>query len=69
VWLARIEGRGVDVHDEPGAGQRLRAHRPVREPDVLADRDADLDAADEEERGFVARLEVAVLIEYAVVRQ
>ena len=46
--------------------------RAVRAPDVLADADADLDAADDvqlERVGLVARREVAGLVEHGVVRQ
>ena len=70
--LARVERRGVDVDADLGAGGSLFGDGPERAPDVLADRDADLDAADDEQLqriGLVARREVAGLVEHRRVRQ
>ena len=66
--LAHRVGRGVDVHDEVRAAQqRLHVSRPLRIPDVLADANAEGDAIQREDRVALAGLEVAVLIEDAVV--
>ena len=46
-----------------------QAHRDARLPDVLADRQPDRDAVDLDDRGAGAALEVADLVEDAVVRQ
>ena len=67
--LAGVVGRAVDVDDELGAGQRLDGGRPRRIPDVLADVDGERRVARHEDRRLGARLEVAVLVEDAVVRQ
>ncbi len=64
--------RGVDVDRQLGATVGLHRQRPVRAPDVLADADPDLDAADDvqlERVGLVARREVAGLVEHGVVRE
>ena len=65
--LAGVEGRGVDVDDDRGAGERGVAGGAVGVPDVLADGGGDRDAADDEARRPRARLEVALLVEDAVV--
>ena len=52
-----------------GAGERLHRGRRARVPDVLADRQPDAHAADLDQRRRVAGLEVAALVEHAVVRQ
>ncbi len=70
--LAAVVGRGVDVDGELGAAVGLHGERSVRAPDVLADADADLHAADDvqlERVGLVARREVAGLVEHRVVGQ
>jgi hypothetical protein len=67
--LAGVVGRGVDVDDEPRAGQRLVGQRRAGDPDVLADRQPDLDAVDLDDRAARAALEVAQLVEDAVVGQ
>ncbi len=70
--LADREGRGVDVDVQFGPGGRLLGERPERAPDVLADRDPDLHAADHvqlERIRLVTRGEVAGLVEDRVVRQ
>ncbi len=67
---ARVEGRGVDVHDELGATRSLRQDRTVRAPRVLADRDGHAHAGDHEQRAVARpRLEVALLVEHGVVRE
>ena len=67
---ARVVRGRVDVHDELGPGRGLRDDRAGRAPRVLADRDRDAHAADDEE-GAVdgGRREVALLVEDRVVRQ
>ena len=55
-------------HEQAGLGGLRGSRRPVL-PDVLADRDRDVDAADLHDLGLVARHEVAELVEDAVVRQ
>ena len=70
--LAAVVRRAVDVDGQLGAAVGLHRERTVGAPDVLADRDADLDAADDvqlERVGLVARREVAGLVEHRVVRQ
>src|SRR5439155_128589 len=67
--LARVVRRAVDGHDQLGAGQRLRGRRPRRIPDVLADVDGHARLAEREDRRLAPRLEIAVLVEDAVVRQ
>ena len=67
--LAGVVRRGRDVHDQPRAGQRLVAERCARDPDVLADGDPDRHAVDVDQRAALAALEVAVLVEDAVVGQ
>jgi hypothetical protein len=57
--------RGVD--DEAGARGDLLALGGPRHPDVLADRQADRDAVDLDQRRAVSRLEVAALVEDPVV--
>ena len=67
VALARLVGGGRDVDDQPGAGQRLVGDGGPGLPDVLADRHADRDAVDLDDRPAGAALEVAHLVEDAVV--
>ena len=67
--LADVERRGRDVRDELRAGEREVGRRRPRLPDVLADRRPDDDVAEAQEEQVVARREVAVLVEDAVVRQ
>ena len=57
------------VDDQPGARRRLVALRKSRMPDVLADRQADRHAVDFDQRRLAAGLEVAALVEDAVVGQ
>ena len=62
--------RRVDVDDELGATRGLCEHRSARAPRVLADRDGDAHAADDEQRAVDRRgLEVALLVEHGIVRQ
>src|SRR5260370_7591265 len=69
VRRARVVGRGVDRDEELGARQRLERPRARRVPDVLADVDGEGRLARGEDGGVGAGLEVAVLVEDAVVRQ
>ena len=67
---ARVVRRRVDVDDQLGAAGGLRDDRPGRAPRVLADRDADPDAADHEQRAVDGRRrEVPLLVEHRVVRE
>ena len=63
-----VRRRG-QVHDHARAGERLVGERRAGLPDVLADRQADGDAVDRDRRAALARLEVAQLVEDAVVGQ
>ena len=70
--LAAVVRRAVDVDGQLGAAVGLHGERAVGAPDVLADADADLDAADRRRArgvGLVARREVAGLVEDGVVGQ
>ena len=70
--LAAVVRRGVDVDGELGPAVGLHGERTVGAPDVLADADADVDAADHvqlQRVGLAARREVAGLVEHGVVRQ
>ena len=61
-----MERRRIDVDAEFGTGRRLFGNRAERAPDVLADRDADLHAADHvqlERIGLATGGEVARLVE------
>jgi hypothetical protein len=69
VSLAGVVRRGVDRHHQLGAGQGLPRGGPGRIPDVLADVDGEGGLAQLEHRRLGAGLEVAVLVEHAVVRQ
>ncbi len=65
--LAGVVGRGGDVQQQRRAGDGLVAGRRARLPDVLADGQSDGLLADLEHRAAIARLEVALLVEDAVV--
>ena len=67
--LSGMVGGGGQVDDHLRAGDRLGAGRRAGLPDVLADGQPDGNVVQLDERGLGARLEVAVLVEYAVVRQ
>ena len=67
--LARVVGRGREVHDHLGAGERLGGGGRPGLPDVLADREADGHAVQLEAGRRIARLEVALLVEHPVVGQ
>ena len=67
--LADVERRRGDVRDQLRAGEREIGRRRSRLPDVLADRRADEHVAEAQQEQVVARREVAVLVEDAVVRQ
>ena len=69
VVLVQLVRRAVDVDDEPDAGPRGRGERAAGLPDVLADGQRDVDAADADDGQRVAGHEVAVLVEDAVVGQ
>jgi hypothetical protein len=60
---------GRDVDQQRGPGQRLVGGRWPRLPDVLADRQSDQGVAELDQRAAGARLEVALLVEDAVVGQ
>jgi hypothetical protein len=64
-----VIGRGREVHDHLGAGKGLGHRRGARLPDVLADGEAQGDAIQLEHARLGARLEVALLVEHAVVGQ
>ena len=64
-----MERRGVDVDDHLRPGERLVACGAAREPHVFADRHPDRHATDLEQVRLVTRVEVALLIEDAVVRE
>ena len=61
--------RGGRIDDQARAGERLHRGGWPRVPDVLADRQPDPDSGDVDQGRGVARLEVAALIEDAVVRK
>ena len=61
--------RGRQVDDHLGARERLGHGRGTGLPDVLADAEPDRHAVQLDDRGLGARLEVALLVEDAVVRQ
>ncbi len=67
--LAGVVGRGGDVEDQRGARQRLFAGRRAGLPDVLADGQAKARGPEVDDRPAGARLEVALLVEHAVVGQ
>ena len=67
--LAAVVGRGARVDDQRRAGQRLVGRRRARDPQVLADRQADPRVPELQHRAAVAGLEVALLVGDAVVPQ
>ena len=67
--LAGVVGRGRDVDDQRRPGARLERGGRARLPDVLADRQPDLAAAELDQCRATAALEVALLVEDAVVGQ
>ena len=67
--VADAVGGGGQVDDHLGARQRLRHRRRPRLPDVLADAHPDRDPVELEDGGLCAALEVALLVEDAVVGQ
>ena len=67
--LARDVRRGRQVDDHARAGERLVRQRRAGLPDVLTDRQPDGDAVDLDRRAALAGLEVAQLVEDAVVGQ
>jgi hypothetical protein len=69
VPLPPGEWGGGGVDDESGAGGRLLALRRAGNPDVLADRQAHRGPVHLYQGRLAARLEVAALVEYAVVGQ
>ena len=69
VVLVQLVRRAVDVHHQADPGPRGHRERAARLPDVLADGQRDVDAADPDHLQRVARHEVAVLVEDAVVGQ
>ena len=69
LGLARVVGRGVDRHHELGSRQGLQGGGPRGIPDVLADVGREHRVAHDEHGRLRAGLEVAVLVEDAVVGQ
>ena len=67
--LPAVVGRRREVHDHLGAGEGLVGGGRPGLPDVLADREPDRHAVQLEGRRLGPRLEVALLVEDAVVRQ
>src|SRR3989442_7633417 len=57
----------VDNHERPGG--RLRLARAAWSPDILADRDADRDAFDDEDRRAASGVEVSLFVKHPIVRQ
>src|SRR5579859_7832591 len=68
-FFAGIVGRAIDIYDHLGSRVCLQSHWASRIPHILADSDANMHSIDEKDRRLVSRLEVAVLIENAVVGQ
>ena len=66
--LAGVKRRGVDIDDEFGAGLDALADR-ARLPDVLAHAQADAPTAKLDHARPGSGLEVALLVEYAIVGQ
>ena len=66
--LADVERRRGDVGDDVRPGEREIGRRRPRLPDVLADGGADQRLADLQQEKLPAGLEVAGLVEHAVVR-
>ena len=67
--LADVERRRRDVRDQLRAREREVGRRRAGLPDVLADRRPDEHVAEAQQEEVVARREVAVFVEDAVVRQ
>ncbi len=67
--LAGVVGGGGDVDDQRRAGERLLAGGRAGLPDVLADGQPDAVPADVDHRAAASGLEVALLVEDAVVGQ
>ncbi len=66
--LAGVIGRGVEIDQQLRAGLGRPRHRP-RQPDILADGHADPHPGHRHHRRGLARHEVALLVEHAVIRQ
>ena len=66
--LAGLIGRGVEIQNQPGPGRRGLLHR-ARLPDVLANGEPDRHAAQLEHTRRIARLEIALFVEDAVIGQ
>ena len=64
-----VVGRGVDVHDELGTGERYRIERFAGVPDVLTDSHPENEGAGIEDERALASGEVALFIKNAVVGQ
>ena len=69
LGLADVVGRGGDVHEQLGAGQREVGRGRPRLPDVLADGGADQRLPEPEQHELAPGREVAILVEDAVVRE
>jgi hypothetical protein len=66
--LRAIERRSVD-RDEQFRARRLGLGRRLRKPEILADGDRELASLELEDAGAIAGVEVALLVEHAVVGQ
>ena len=66
--LVHLVGRGVDHQQHLGACTPCSRRGPGR-PNVLANQNTRLDAVDSDHRGVGTGREVALLVEYAVIRQ
>ena len=69
VVLVQLVRRAVDVHDQAHVGRGGHGERAARLPQVLADGQRDVDPAETHHLQRVARHEVPVLVEDAVVGQ
>ena len=69
ISFAEVVGRGADIDDDLSTGISLGCGRPGLVPDVFADIDAHTDTRYYVHRALLSSLEVAVLVEDAVVGQ
>ena len=65
--LARVKGRGVDVHDQLGAGLPLYHHWPHRIPDILTYVDSHPGAIYDVNRAGIPSSKITVFIEDPIV--
>src|SRR5215475_798898 len=64
-----MEWRSIDVDDHFSARRRLASGRSLRQPDVFADVDTDDRPVNRDERQTTAGMEIAALVEDAVIRE